>query len=63
EVRLNPHARNMRTPEIIKAAHDCDFIVSHRATPGETALFDNTPNLIAFLRTALDVSTIDIEAA
>ena len=63
EVLINPHERNMTTPEIIEIAADCDFIVSHRATPGEAALFDQSPRLLAFLRTALDVSTVDIEAA
>ncbi|MBL6929382.1 MAG: hydroxyacid dehydrogenase [Rhodospirillales bacterium] len=63
EVRINPHDRNMTTPEIIEIAADCDIIISHRATPGETALFDQSPRLLAFLRTALDVSTVDIEAA
>jgi D-3-phosphoglycerate dehydrogenase / 2-oxoglutarate reductase len=63
DVRINPHDRNMTTPEILEISKDCDIIVSHRATPGETALFDGSPNLIAFLRTALDVSTIDIDAA
>ncbi len=63
DVRINPHDRNMTTPEIIEFAADCDIIISHRATPGETTLFDRSPRLIAFLRTALDVSTVDIEAA
>ena len=63
EVRINPHERNMMTPEIIEIAADCDIVISHRATPGETALFDQSPRLIAFLRTALDVRNVDIEAA
>jgi D-3-phosphoglycerate dehydrogenase len=38
-------------------------IVAHRSTPGEQALFDGVPSLLAFLRCAVDISTIDLQAA
>ncbi len=63
EVVLNPTDRDMTTPELITAAGECQVIVAHRATPGEAALFDRSPALLAFLRCAVDISTVDVEAA
>jgi D-3-phosphoglycerate dehydrogenase len=62
-VVTNRLGRDLTTPELAEAARDCEVIVAHRATPGETALFEQTPHLIAFLRTAVDISTIDVAAA
>ncbi|MFQ5555655.1 MAG: NAD(P)-dependent oxidoreductase [Acidimicrobiia bacterium] len=63
EVVLNRRGRDPTTAELVEAAATCDIIISHRATPGEPALFDGTPRLLAFLRCAVDVSNVDIEAA
>jgi D-3-phosphoglycerate dehydrogenase len=63
DVVRNPLDRDLSTDELVEAAADCEVIVAHRSTPGEAALFDNSPKLVAMLRTAVDVSTIDIEAA
>ena len=45
------------------AAAGCQAIVADRATPGTAETFAHAPDLVAFLRVAVDVSTIDIEAA
>ncbi len=63
QVVLNPLDRDLTTDELIQYADGCDVIIAHRATPGEAALFAALPGLKAFLRTAVDVSTIDLEAA
>lgn len=63
EVVLNPLDRDLTTPELIDAAAGCHVIVAHRSTPGEAALFAARPELLAFLRCAVDISTIDVEAA
>lgn len=63
EVRLNPTDRNLTTPELIEAARGCQIIVSHRATHGPREVFDNSPDLVAFLRSALDIRDIDVAAA
>lgn len=63
EVVLNATDHDLTTPELIAAAAGCHVIVAHRATPGEAAVFEQLPDLVAFLRTAFDVSTIDIAAA
>ena len=63
EVVVNPVGRNLTTDELIDAARGCDVIVSHRSTPGERDLFERSPSLLAFLRCAVDISDIDVEAA
>ncbi len=62
-VVLNPLDRDLETAELISAAKDCDVIIAHRSTPGETAVFTELPGLLAFLRCAVDISTIDVSAA
>ncbi len=63
DVVRNPVGRDLETSELIDAAVGCEVIVAHRSTPGERAVFAQLPDLIAFLRTAVDISTVDVEAA
>lgn len=63
EVERNPADRDLSTAELIDAAGGCDVIVAHRSTPGEAALFERLPDVVAFLRCAVDTSTIDLDAA
>jgi D-3-phosphoglycerate dehydrogenase / 2-oxoglutarate reductase len=63
EVALNPRDRDLTTAELIEASAGCEVIVAHRSTPGEAALFEARSELVAFLRTAVDLSTIDVDAA
>ncbi len=63
EVVVNETDRNLTTDELIAAAADCDVIVSHRSTAGEAQLFEQSPRLLAFLRCAVDISDVDVEAA
>lgn len=48
---------------LAQAAAGCQAIIADRATPGTAATFEAAPDLVAFLRVAVDVSTIDIAAA
>lgn len=63
EVVCNPLDRDLSTPELIVAAEHCDVIIAHRSTPGKAAVFHELPRLVAFLRCAVDISTIDVPAA
>lgn len=63
EVVMNPYDRDLTTPEFIEAAQGCRIIVSHRSPPAEAALFEGSPELLAYFRCALDMRTVDIEAA
>lgn len=62
-VVTNPLDRDLTTSELIEHARGCDVIVAHRSTPGEARVFDELPELLAFLRTAVDISTVDVDAA
>ena len=62
-VRANPMDRDLTTAELIEAAAGSEIIVCHRATPGDAAVFQRSPDLVAFLRPQLDIRNIDIEAA
>ena len=48
---------------LAEAAAGCAIIIADRATPGTAETFAYAPDLVAFLRCAVDVSTIDIPAA
>ena len=63
DVVRNPVGRDLDTNELIEAAQGCQVVVAHRSTPGERAAFEQLPELAAFLRTAVDISTIDVAAA
>lgn len=63
DVEHNPTDRDLSTAELIEASAGCDVIVAHRSTPGEAELFERSPTLLAFLRCAVDTSTIDVDAA
>lgn len=62
-VMLNPLDRDLTTSELIEAAGKCDVIVAHRSTPGDADLFAALPSLVAFLRCAVDISTVDVGSA
>ncbi|MCP5151960.1 MAG: hydroxyacid dehydrogenase [Ectothiorhodospiraceae bacterium] len=63
EVRLHQGAEPLAGPALVEAARDCDVIVSDRATAGEASLFQASPRLVAFVRCAVDIRTVDVEAA
>ncbi len=63
EVVLNPGDADLTPDELVEVASGCHVVVAHRSTPGPAELFARTPALLAFLRTAVDISTIDVEAA
>jgi len=62
-VRLNPHARELEPQELVAAAQGCDALIAYRQTPAPAALFDALPELGAFLRCAVDIRTVDVDAA
>jgi len=63
EVRFNAQARDLSTPELIGAAQGCDALIAYRQTPGPKALFRALPELNAFIRCAVDIRSVDVEAA
>ena len=63
EVVVNPLDRDLAPDELIAAAAGCQVIVAHRSTPGGAGVFEQLPDLVAFLRCAVDISTVDVPAA
>ena len=63
DVTLNTTGRELGLEELIEAARGCELIVSYRQTPGEAALFDALPALVAFSRCAIDIRNVDVAAA
>ncbi len=62
-VRLNETAAPLTPAQLIVAASDCVVIVSDRQTAGPAEIFDALPNLVAFVRVAVDIRNVDIAAA
>jgi D-3-phosphoglycerate dehydrogenase len=63
EVVVNPLDRDLTDDELLEFAAGCQVIVAHRSTPGSARLFAEHDNIVAFLRCAVDISTIDVGAA
>ena len=63
EVVLNQGAVPLEGDALLRAAADCDLIVSYRQSPGPAALFECLPKLVAFLRCAIDIRNVDVVAA
>jgi D-3-phosphoglycerate dehydrogenase / 2-oxoglutarate reductase len=63
EVRLNETGRHLAGAELAEAARGCEVILSYRQSPGEAATFAQSPDLLAFLRCAVDIRNIDVAAA
>ena len=63
EVKLHEGASSLEGKGLIKAAADCDLIVSYRQSPGPAEVFERLPRLIAFVRCAIDIRNVDVAAA
>jgi D-3-phosphoglycerate dehydrogenase / 2-oxoglutarate reductase len=64
DVRRNRVARDdLSAAELIEAARGCAVIVSYRQTPGYGEIFAALPDLVAFVRCAVDIRNVDVAAA
>jgi D-3-phosphoglycerate dehydrogenase len=64
DVVLNPGSKPLDAEALARSADGCAVIVSDRMTPGPAAFFDRAPeSLVAFLRCAVDIRNIEVEAA
>jgi D-3-phosphoglycerate dehydrogenase / 2-oxoglutarate reductase len=63
EVQLHEGKEPLEGEALIRAAADCDLIVSYRQSPGPASLFERLPKLKAFLRCAIDIRNVDVAAA
>jgi D-3-phosphoglycerate dehydrogenase len=63
EIRRNPGDAVLSGAALAEAARGCQAIIADRATPGTAETFAAAPDLVCFLRCAVDISTIDVGAA
>jgi D-3-phosphoglycerate dehydrogenase len=63
DVRINDTGRVLDADALAAAARGCEIVVSDRQTPGPAAFFRNAPDLVAFLRCAVDIRNVDVAAA
>ena len=63
ELHFNPTENVLTTPALLLQSRGCDIIVSDRQTPGDAAFFDQAPDVVAFVRCAVDIRNIDVAAA
>lgn len=63
EVKLNGTDEPLTGMGLVRAAEDCDIVVSDRLAAGTPEVFNQLPNLVAFLRCAVDARNIDVAAA
>jgi D-3-phosphoglycerate dehydrogenase / 2-oxoglutarate reductase len=63
EVVINPTGRVLDADGLAAEAKGCDIVISDRQTPGPREFFDKAADTVAFLRCAVDIRNIDVEAA
>jgi D-3-phosphoglycerate dehydrogenase len=63
EVQLNDTGAALTTEQLIELAGGCAVIVSDRMTEGPAAVFEQLPDLLAFVRCAVDIRNVDVGAA
>lgn len=63
EVHLNPEPRDLSPAELAVAARGCDALIAYRQTAAPAELFQALPDLAVLLRCAMDIRTIDVDAA
>ena len=63
DVVVNPTGEAMDEAALIAHAQGVPIIVSDRLTPGYAGFFRKAPDLVAFLRCAVDIRNVDVETA
>jgi D-3-phosphoglycerate dehydrogenase len=63
DVRLNGTDRPLAGAALVAAAQDVDIVLSDRLAPGTPEVFEGLPNLAIYMRCAVDIRNIDVEAA
>lgn len=63
ELVLRRQDDELSEDQLIALAEGCDLIISDKPTAGTERLFREVPGLLAFVRCAMDIKSIDIEAA
>lgn len=62
-VKTNEGSYPLSLDALISAARGCDVILADRLAPGHARLFESVPEVVAFVRNAVDIRNIDLAAA
>lgn len=63
DLRINEGDTEWSIAELIRHGQDADIIVNYRETPASAAVFGGLPRLKAWVRVAVDIRNIDLDAA
>lgn len=63
EVRLNPSNADLSGPALAQAVQGCQAMIAYRQTSLDAATLQAMPELLAVVRCAVDIRTIDVSAA
>jgi D-3-phosphoglycerate dehydrogenase / 2-oxoglutarate reductase len=63
DVKLHEGEATLDAVSLVEAAQDIDIIVADRVTEGSGEIFPRLPELRAFVRCAVDIRNIDVDAA
>lgn len=63
EVVLHEGAAPLAGEALVGAARGSSIIVADRQTPGAAIVFERSPDLVAFVRCAVDIRNVDVAAA
>ena len=63
DVSLHESETPLESEALIAAARDADLVIADRLTAGPALIFQRLPNLKAFMRVAVDIRNIDVDAA
>src|SRR3954447_6587361 len=63
KVVLHESDETLVSASLVRAAQDVDIIVADRMTEGRGEIFAQLPRLRAFIRCAVDIRNVDVEAA
>jgi D-3-phosphoglycerate dehydrogenase len=63
ELVLRDQEEDLTSEDLLRLAKDCDVIISDKLSAGTEELFRKNEGLLAFVRCAMDIKSIDVEAA
>ncbi|HUP98563.1 MAG TPA: hypothetical protein VM073_11500, partial [Usitatibacter sp.] len=63
ELALHESAEPLGGESLVAAARGASIIVADRQTPGAAVVFERSPDLVAFVRCAVDIRNVEVAAA
>lgn len=63
DVRVNSGDDDLAGPSLVEAARGCQVVIAYRQTAFDVAVLQAMPDLLAVVRCAVDIRTIDVAAA